>query len=119
MIPGMVGKNIEKWIKNGELPKTVSKYGSVPEEIFVTWEELKEKYGSKFKEIPMGAIGIYTYAQKFRTGLQQIMAGSRNFSLASISRNDLMALTEDASRISGIPYVMDAYADDALTVLLD
>ncbi len=119
MIPGMVGKNIEKWIKAGELPKTVSKYGSVPEEIFVTYEELKEKYGSKFKEIPMGAIGIYTYAQKFRTGLQQIMAGSRNFSLKTVGRNDLMALTEEASHVSGIPYVMDAYADDALTVLLD
>jgi glutamate synthase domain-containing protein 2 len=119
MIPGMVGKNIEKWIKAGELPKTVSKYGSVPEEIFVTYEELKEKYGSKFKEIPMGAIGIYTYAQKFKTGLQQLMAGSRNFKLSTVSRNDLMALTEEASHVSGIPYVMDAYADDALTVLLD
>ncbi|HNY89543.1 MAG TPA: glutamate synthase-related protein [Methanoregulaceae archaeon] len=119
MIPGMVGKNIEKWIKAGELPKTVSKYGTVPEEIFVTYEELKEKYGSKFKDIPMGAIGIYTYAQKFRIGLQQIMAGSRNFNIGSISRNDLMALTEDASKVSGIPYVMDAYADEALTVLLD
>ncbi len=119
MIPGMVGKNIEKWIKDGDLPKTVSKYGSVPEEIFVTWEELKEKYGSRFKEIPMGAVGIYTYAQKFKIGLQQIMAGNRNFTLQSVSRNDLMALTEEASRVSGIPYVMDAYADEALTVLLD
>jgi len=119
MIPGMVGKNIEKWIKDGDLPKTVSKYGSVPEEIFVTWEELKEKFGSRFKEIPMGAIGIYTYSQKFKIGLQQIMAGNRNFNLQSVSRNDLMALTEEASRISGIPYVMDAYADEALTVLLD
>jgi len=119
MIPGMVGKNIEKWIEKGELPRTVSKYGSVPEEIFVTYEELKEKYGTKFKEIPMGAIGIYTYAQKFKVGLQQIMAGSRNFNVKSISRNDIMALTEEASSVSGIPYVMDAYADEALTVLLD
>jgi glutamate synthase domain-containing protein 2 len=119
MIPGMVGKNIAKWIKDGNLPKTVSKYGTVPEEIFVTYEELKEKYGTKFREIPMGAIGIYTYAQKFRIGLQQIMAGNRNFTLKSLSRDDLMALTEEASQVSGIPYVMDAYADEALTVLLD
>ncbi|MDI9632438.1 MAG: glutamate synthase-related protein [Methanolinea sp.] len=119
MIPGMVGKNIGKWLEAGDLPKTVSKYGSTPEEIFVTWEELREKYGARFKEIPMGAIGIYTYAQKFKVGLQQIMAGSRNFSISSISRNDVMALTEEASRVSGIPYVMDAYADEAFTVLLD
>ena len=119
MIPGMVGKNIEKWLKEGDLPKSVSKYGSTAEEIFVCYEELKEKFGPRMKEIPMGAIGIYTYASKFRTGLQQIMAGSRNFNIRSISRNDLMALTEDASKVSGIPYVMDAYADEALTVLLD
>jgi glutamate synthase domain-containing protein 2 len=119
MIPGMVGKNIEKWIKEGDLPKGVSKYGNKAEEIFVSYEELKEKYGSRFKEIPMGAIGIYTYAQKFRTGLQQLMAGSRNFNLASMSRNDLMALTEESSKISGIPYVMDAYKDKAISILLD
>lgn len=119
MIPGMVGKNIEKWIKEGDLPKTVSKFGTRPEEIFVSYEELKEKFGARFKEIPMGAIGIYTYAQKFRTGLQQVMAGSRNFSIQTMSRNDVMALTEEASMVSGIPYVMDAYRDEAISVLLD
>jgi glutamate synthase domain-containing protein 2 len=119
MIPGMAGKNIEKWIKDGDLPKSVSKYGTKAEEIFVSYEELKDKYGSRFKEIPMGAIGIYTYAQKFRTGLQQLMAGSRNFNLKTISRNDVMALTEESSRISGIPYVMDAYKDKANSILLD
>ena len=79
MIPGMVGKNIAKWIKDGELPKSVSKYGNNVEEIFVCYEELKEKFGSRMKEIPMGAVGIYTYTQKFKTGLQQIMAGQQEF----------------------------------------
>jgi len=69
-------------------------------------------------EIPVGALGIYTYAQKFRTGLQQIMAGSRNFNVSTISRNDLMALTEESAKVSGIPYVMDAYKDEALDILL-
>ena len=67
----------------------------------------------------MGAVGIYTYAQKFRTGLQQLMAGSRNFRLSTLSRNDLMALTEDASAVSGIPYVMEARHDEAIATLLD
>lgn len=118
MIPAMVGKNIGKWLDKGELPKTVSKYGSTIEEIFVSYEDLKEKYGARMKDIPLGAIGIYTYSQRFRTGLQQIMAGSRNFRLSTISRNDLMALTEDASRVSGIPYVMDAYRETAEEILL-
>jgi glutamate synthase domain-containing protein 2 len=119
MIPGMVGKNIGKWLKEGDLPKSVSKYGSTAEEIFVCYEELKEKFGPRMKEIPMGAIGIYTYASKFRTGLQQIMAGSRNFNLSTITRDDLMALTEEAAGVSGIPYVMEARYDEAMGQLLD
>ncbi|MDD1656253.1 MAG: FMN-binding glutamate synthase family protein, partial [Methanomicrobiales archaeon] len=117
MIPGMVGKNIGVWLKEGNLPNTVSKYGKSVEEIFVSYEELKAKYGERFKEIPTGAMGIYTYAQRFRTGLQQLMAGSRNFTLGTISRADLMSLTEVATKVSGIPYVMDAYRDEALEIL--
>ncbi|RPJ52201.1 MAG: FMN-binding glutamate synthase family protein, partial [Methanobacteriota archaeon] len=111
------GKNIGEWLKAGELPKSVSKYGTTEQEIFVAYEELKAKYGARMKEIPLGAIGIYTYAQKFKTGLQQLMAGSRNFNLGTVSRNDLMALTEEASKISGIPYVMEALKDDAERIL--
>ncbi len=117
MIPGMVGKNIQKWIAKGELPKSVSKYGTDVKEIFVAYEELTETYGKDVEKIPLGAVGIYTYSQRFKTGLQQIMAGSRNFGLNSISRNDLMALTEEAARVSGIPYVMDAYRDVAEAIL--
>jgi glutamate synthase domain-containing protein 2 len=117
MIPGMVGKNIGKWLEKGELPKTVSKYGTSVEEIFVTYEELKEKFGERINEIPLGAIGIYTYAQRFKTGMQQIMAGSRNFSLKSVSRNDVFSLTEEASKISGIPYVMESYRSEAYEIL--
>ncbi|OYT27549.1 MAG: FMN-binding glutamate synthase family protein [Candidatus Altiarchaeales archaeon ex4484_96] len=117
MIPGMVGKNIGKWIKQDTLPKTVSKYGTNAGEIFVTYEELREKYGSELKNIPLGAIGIYTFSQKIRVGLQQLMAGSRNFNLSTISRNDLMALTQEASEVSKIPYVMDAYHNQAMEIL--
>ena len=117
MIPGMVGKNIATWLKAGNLPKSVSKYGSDVNKIFVAYAALEEKFGSDIKNIPLGAIGIYTYAQKFKVGLQQLMAGNRNFKLSTISRNDLMALTEEASKISGIPYVMDAYSEEANKIL--
>ncbi len=117
MIPGMVGKNIATWLKDGKLPKSVSKYGSDVKEIFVAYAELEEKFGSEMKNIPLGAVGIYTYCQKFKVGLQQLMAGSRNFRLSTISRKDLMALTEEAAKISGIPYVMDAYGEEANKIL--
>jgi glutamate synthase domain-containing protein 2 len=117
MIPGMVGKNIGEWITAGKLPKTVSKYGSTVEEIFVCYEELKKKYGKEVKNIPLGALGIYTFSQKFKIGLQQLMAGSRNFNLSLVGRKDLVALTEEAGKISGIPYVMDAYLKEAKKIL--
>jgi glutamate synthase domain-containing protein 2 len=117
MIPGMVGKNIQQWLKDKELPPTVSAYGQTEKEIFVCYEELFEKYGKDMKDIPLGAVGIYSFAQKIRVGLQQLMAGSRNFRVASISRRDLMSLTEEAAQVSGIPYVMDAYRQQAEAIL--
>ena len=119
MIPAMVGKNIGKWLDAGDLPKTVSKYGTTKEEIFVSYNNLKQKYGERIHDIPLGALGVYTFADKFRTGLQQLMAGTRNFSLSSVSRRDVMALTEEASKVSGIPYVMQAYHEEALNILGD
>jgi glutamate synthase domain-containing protein 2 len=117
VIPGVVGKNIGNWLKNDELPKTVSEFGKTEKEIFVCYEELLDKYGADMKNIPLGAIGIYTFTQKIKVGLQQLMAGSRNFRLSTISRKDVMALTEEAAKISGIPYVMDAYREEAETIL--
>jgi glutamate synthase domain-containing protein 2 len=117
MIPGMVGKNIGVLLKEKDLPKTVSQYGSTPEEIFICYEELVDKYGKDMKDIPLGAVGIYCFAQKIRVGLQQLMAGSRNFRLNAISRKDIMSLTEEAAKISGISYVMDAYRQEAEEVL--
>jgi len=119
MIPGMVGKNLQAWLGNGgNLPKTVSQYGTTPEEIFLDYEDLVEKYGrDTVRGMPLGAIALYTFADKLRVGLQQLMAGSRNFRVPSIGRKDIVALTEDAAKVSGIPYVMDAYRDQAMEII--
>ena len=110
MIPGMVGKNAERWLRgeDGGLPPTVSKYGSTKEAIFVCYEELRDKYGKEVDELPLGAIGIYTAAQKIGVGLQQIMAGARKWRTGLISRKDIAALTEEAARVTGIPASMNA-----------
>jgi glutamate synthase domain-containing protein 2 len=117
MIPGMVGKNIERWIKENDLPRSISQFGNSVEEIFVCYETLKEKYGDEMKDIPLGALGIYSYGDRLKVGLQQLMAGSRNFNIPSISRKDLMSLTEEAAKVSGIPYVMDAFREEAEAVM--
>lgn len=120
MIPGMVGKNIGIWLNggNGKLPNTIGQFGSTPEEIFVNYEDVKNIVGSDaMKTIPLGAVGIYCYTQKLKVGLQQFMAGSRCFSVPAISRRELMSLTEDCAKVTGIQYVMDAYREDALAIL--
>ncbi|MGI5917283.1 MAG: FMN-binding glutamate synthase family protein [Anaerolineae bacterium] len=117
MIPGMVGKNIDRWIKDDKLPRTVSQFGSTVDEIFVTYETLKARYGADVQKLPLGAVAWYTYVDKLRVGLQQLMAGSRNFSLNTISRRDIVALTREAADVTGIPYVMDAYRAEAEAIM--
>jgi len=118
MIPGMVGKNVALWMAAGELPATVSQHGKSLPEIFLCWEEVAGLVGKEeMAKIPLGAIGIYSYAQKLSVGLQQLMAGTRCFSVPSISRRDLMSLTRECADVTGIPYVMDAYRQEAEAIL--
>ena len=119
MIPGMVGKNIQQWLagENGGLPKTVSKHGNSKEEIFVNYETLKAKYGKEIDVLPTGAIGIYSAVDKIKVGLQQLMAGARKWETKYIERKDLCSLTEECAKVTGIPYVMDSYRDEALEII--
>jgi glutamate synthase domain-containing protein 2 len=118
MIPGMVGKNIANWIRENKLPHNVSQFGTTPEEIFICWEQVKSIVGAnEMNNIPLGAIGIYSYVDKIRIGLQQLMAGARCFAIPAISRRELMSLTQDCSKITGIPYLMNAYLEEASKVL--
>jgi hypothetical protein len=118
MIPGMVGKNIDKWMKEDDLPKTVSQFGSTQEEIFVCYEEVADIVGAdEMKNIPLGAVGIYSYGQKIKVGLQQLMAGARCFSLPAITRNEVVSLTKECAEVTGIPYLMDAGREEAMKIL--
>ncbi len=118
MIPGMVGKNIAQWLTEHELPATVSHYGNTKEQIFVCFEEVADLVGKKeMDNIPLGALGIYSYSQKIKVGLQQFMAGARCFNVPVISRQELMSLTEECAKVTGIPYLMDAYRDEAMQIL--
>ncbi|WP_246556040.1 FMN-binding glutamate synthase family protein [Desulfonema magnum] len=119
MIPGMVGKNIEKWLRgeDGGLPKSISKYGMTKEEIFMNYEVLKEKYGNEADKLPLGAVGIFSAVDKLKVGLQQLMAGSRSWQVNYISRKDIFSLTEECAKITQIPYVMDAYKAEALEII--
>lgn len=104
----MVGKTIGRAIDNHQIPIYIGRFGNSKDEIFVTASSLRKKLGDmEFEKIPTGALGLYTYYERLAQGLRQLMAGSRKFSPKHISRDDIAALTHEATEISGIKYVMD------------
>lgn len=117
MIPAFVGKNIQKWIDEEKLPAEIKKHGDVAERIFITYETLKNKYGKDFDKIPLGAVAMYTFCDRLKLGLQQLMAGERKFALKYLERNDLVSLTKEAAEVTGIPYVMESDMEEAERIL--
>lgn len=113
------GSYFAELAKNDNLPKQFkNKYGNKVEDFFVTTSKLKEKYGNDYKKIPPGAIGVYTYLfDRIGVGLQQLLAGTRKWKLELAGRDDLAALTERASRVTGIP-LMDEVESDAYERIL-
>jgi glutamate synthase domain-containing protein 2 len=117
MIPAMVGKNVGNWLQEGNLPREIAKYGDSVEHIFEAASELMEKYGDRFRDLPLGAVAMYGYCDRVSTGLRQLMAGARKFALKHLSRGDLIALTKEAAEVTGIPYVMDADREEVDKIL--
>ena len=104
----MVGKTIGRTIETMQVPVYIERFGNNKDEIFVTASELRRELGKdEFDKLPTGALGLYTYYERLTQGLRQIMAGSRKFSLEHICRDDIAAMTPEASQISGITYIMD------------
>ncbi|MGD9023062.1 MAG: FMN-binding glutamate synthase family protein [Deltaproteobacteria bacterium] len=85
--------------------------------LFAVASELKDRFGDDFAKLPPGAIGMYSYIDRMKQGLQQLMAGARKFALQYIDREDLVALTRDAAEVSGITYVMDSDAEEVEKIL--
>lgn len=129
MIPGFLGANIEGALYpdrraklNGNwdaLPKNITdEFGTSPEEIFAGYYDVKNKVGAdEMKNIPLGAIGVWTLADKLAAGLQQLMAGARKFSLADISRDDLFAANRETEKETGIKFMTDVSDEIAKKIL--
>jgi len=106
--------------QTGKLPKSFAEsYGNMPDLFFVAAPELKSEYGGDFKDIPWEAVGLYSYLQeRVKVGLMQLMAGARKWRLDLLDRKDLMALTERAAKVTGIPLAEEA-ENDAVERILD
>jgi len=117
MAAAMVGKTIGGRINDGQIPVYVERFGSSRDEIFVTAPELKHRFGDRFKDLPAGAIGVYTYFERLSQGLRQLMAGARKFNPGLIGRDDIASLTKEVADISGIPFITDIDKDEVQKIL--
>lgn len=107
MAAAMAGKTAGELIAKGEIPKSMQKYGSTLGEIFRDIRELRDFYGTDVENISPGAIGVYSYVNRVSTGLRQLMALNRKFTLDKIDRTDIIALTKEAGEVSGISTICD------------
>jgi hypothetical protein len=129
MIPGFLGSNIEgalypdrrermrgNW---DSLPKTITdEIGVTPEEIFAGYFDVKEKVGEdEMKNIPLGAVAVWTLGDKLAAGLQQLMAGARLFNVSQISRNDIFSANRETEKETGIRYMTDVNDETAKKIL--
>jgi len=93
--------------EKGKLPKEFArKYGETPDKFFILADDLRAKYGDKVgKEIPWTAVGLYTYLERIKDGLKQLLAGARKFRVDMIDRSDLASLDPLAAEVTGIPMI--------------
>ncbi len=113
----MVAKNVGKRVTEGNLPVYYGRYGNSIDAVFVEAARLRTKYQERFKDLPTGAIGVYTYNQRLVQGLKQLMCGARKFAVKHLTRDDIVALTPEAAKVSGIQYIMDADKEEVQKIL--
>ena len=102
MAAAMVGDKIANLLKNGKVPEHLQKYGTDKEELFLELGELHSIYGNMADEIPLGAVGAYSYLRKIAFGLQHFAALNRKFDIKLIDSTDIIPLTEEARRLLSV-----------------
>ena len=101
-----------------KLPQGVQEMGVKAEEIFAGFYDVQKKVGKdEMKNIPYGAIGVWTLADKLAAGLQQLMAGARKFQLNAITRDDIFSGNRETERETGIKFMTDVADESAKTIL--
>ena len=128
MVPGFVGANIQGALNPEirgdvyghwpELPKTVRAVGNSAKEIFAGYFDVEKKVGKdEMKNIPYGAIALYTMTDKLYCGLQQLLAGARKFSVTELTRGDIFAGNRETAKETGILHMCQANDESAKKIL--
>ena len=72
---------------------------------------------NEMKNIPFGAVALYTLADKLSAGLKQFMAGARKFNLKELNQSDLMSANRETEEVTGIPYMLEAKDQEAKKII--
>ncbi len=114
------GKHYADLAEKKQLPTSfVNQYGDDPMKFLIAAQALKEETGYDLgTQVPWGGVSLYTYfSQRLGEGLKQLMAGTRKFKLECIEYEDIVALSEYASKVSGVE-TLDARAERVMKALL-
>ena len=107
MAAAMVGETVGKMIKKGSVPSDLSKFGQTIPQIFCGLSELRARFGNEVNNIPTGALGVFNYVERINTGLQQLMALCRKYQLDCIARDDIIPLTKESAKVTGLTRIME------------
>jgi hypothetical protein len=121
ILAAMKSQYFARQAAEGKLAKSFTdEYGAEPDKFFIQAQDLMKEYpGKKLgKDIPWGAVGLYTYYDRLAIGLRQMMAGYRKFSLEVLDRSDIMSLTPYAAKVTGIPTI-DEMAEKVMPGILE
>lgn len=102
MAAAMSAKHIGEMIQSGNTPKALERFGTSIEDVFEDVKMLRAEYGERVTEMSPGAIGLFSYLERISTGLRQLMALNRKFSLTEIRREDVVPLTQIAAEVTGL-----------------
>jgi hypothetical protein len=101
-----------------DLPPAVKELGVSAEEIFAGYYDVQKKVGEdEMKNVPYGAIAMWTLVDKLAAGLQQLMAGARRFKLSEISRNDVFSANRETEIETNNPFITDVFDESAKRIL--
>ncbi len=102
----MKGRHFAELAANGKLPASfVRQYGDKPETYMISAKTVSEMFPDKKlgKDLPWGGVALFTYLHdRLGEGLKQLMAGTRRFTFDSIEYEDIVTLTEMASKVTGV-----------------
>ena len=96
MAAAMSADKVGEQLAKGTLPALYQGFSPTEEAVFVEAASLNHMYRHLGERIPAGSVGLYSFLQRVRGGLQLMMTLNRKFKLALLDQSDVIPLTGEA-----------------------